>query len=293
MEQHGTSQDGTLSPGQAPNRSLPDIVSRLCQGVLVKIAIVGGTGLVGRHLVEILRAAGTEPVPISRRGGVDVTTGVGLDEALSGVHRVIDVTNSPTTQQGPATAFFTAAAQQLQRAGHQAGVARLVVLSIVGIDRLSGSYWAAKREHERAAQSGPVAAVVLRCTQFHEFAGQVLDWGRHATTSRVQEMLVQPVAVVTAARVLADMALAPELPPPGSEVAGPRVERLVDMAARLAARRADPVHVEGFREDSSDGEAVAAGALLPSPHAVLTGPTFQQWLDAGEQAPVTASAEPG
>ncbi len=257
----------------------------------MKIAIVGGTGLVGRHLVEVLRAAGTEAVPISRSGGVDVTTGVGLDEALSGVHRIIDVTNSPTTEEGAATAFFTSAAQQLQQAGRRAGVQRLVVLSIVGIDRLSSGYWAAKREHERAAQSGAVAAVVLRSTQFHEFAGQVLDWGRHETVSRVQEMRVQPVAVVAAARVLADLALTPDLPPPVSEVAGPQVEELVDMAVRLAARRADPVHVEGFRDDSPDGEAVATGALLPGPHAVLTGPTFQQWLDAGEQALVTASGE--
>ncbi|MGH3929251.1 MAG: hypothetical protein ACRDTF_04665, partial [Pseudonocardiaceae bacterium] len=93
------------------------IVGPSCQGLPMKIAIVGGTGLVGRHLVGVLHAAGAEAVSLSRSSGVDVTTGVGLDEALSGVHRVIDVTNSPTTEMGPATAFFTAAAQQLQRAG--------------------------------------------------------------------------------------------------------------------------------------------------------------------------------
>ncbi|MDQ2883841.1 MAG: SDR family oxidoreductase [Actinomycetota bacterium] len=251
----------------------------------MKIAVVGGTGLIGRHVVEVLRAGGTEAVSLSRSSGVDVITGAGLDEALSGVHRVIDVTNSPTTEQGPATAFFTAAAQQLQRAAQGAGVERLVVLSIVGTDRLSSGYLAAKREHERAAQSGRVPAVVLRCTQFHEFAEQVLEWGRQADVSRVQERRVQPVAVVAAARVLADVALARDLPPPVSEVAGPRVESLVDMATRLAARRADPVQVQGFREDSPDAAAVATGALLPGPHAVLTGPTFQQWLDAGEQVP--------
>lgn len=247
----------------------------------MKIAIAGATGLVGRHLVEILCGEGIEIAAISRGQGVDLTTGAGLEAALSGVWRIIDVTNAGTVDEGVATAFFTSAAHHLQREGERAGVDRLVVLSIVGIDRLTSGYYAAKRRHEQAARSGRVPAVVLRSTQFHEFAGQVLTWGRRGAVCRVQEMLVQPLAVAAVARALVDLALSDEAPPM-SEVAGPHVEDLVDMAARLAARRNDPVQVQGFREEGPDGEALAGGALLPGPHATLLGPTFQEWLDAEE-----------
>jgi uncharacterized protein YbjT (DUF2867 family) len=249
------------------------------------VAVVGGTGLIGRHVVGVLREAGVATVSMSRREGVDVTTGEGLDHALHGVQRVIDVSNAGTTSGEPAAAFFTAAAQHLHEAGERAGVDRLVVLSIVGIDRLSTGYWAAKRAHEQAAQGGPIPALVLRATQFHEFAGQVLEWGRRGEVSTVPEMLVQPVAAEAAARVLVDLALASGLAATVTEAAGPRQEELVDMATHLAARRNDPVQVQGVRDPTRDGEAVAAGALLPGPDATLTGPGFQEWLDAGEHVP--------
>jgi len=134
--------------------------------------------MIGRHFVEVLSAAVTEAVAISRSSGVDGVTGVVLAEALSGVQRVIDVTNSGTTDEGLATAFFAVVAQQLQRAAEQAGVERLVVLSIVGVDRLTSGYLAAKRAHERASQMGAVPAVVRRPSQLHEIDGQVLGWGR-------------------------------------------------------------------------------------------------------------------
>jgi uncharacterized protein YbjT (DUF2867 family) len=254
----------------------------------MKVAIVGGASLIGRHVVQVLGAAGIETVAISRSSGVDVTTGAGVAEALSGVQRVIDVTNAPNTQQDPATAFFTAAAHHRQQAGARAGIDRLVVLSIVGVDRLAGAYWVAKRQHEHAALSGPVPVLLLRSTQFHEFAGQVLQWGRHGDRSRVQEMLVQPVAVQAVARVLADLVLTQNVAAAVLEIAGPRVESLLDMATRLASRRGDPLDVQGFREGTPDEQAIATGALLPSPHATLTGPTFQEWLDAGEQVPAPA-----
>jgi uncharacterized protein YbjT (DUF2867 family) len=204
-----------------------------------------------------------------------VTTGAGLEEALAGVLRIVDATNAGTADEAAATAFFTAAAEHLQEAGARAGAE----LSIVGVDRLSTGYFAAKLRHEQAAQSGEVPVAVLRATQFHEFAGQILMWGRAGDLSRVPEMLVQPIAVASVATVLAHLALADGPPASVSEVAGPHVEQLVDMAARLAERRDDPVKVEGVADPSPDGQAIAAGALLPGPGAAIIGPTFQEWLD--------------
>jgi uncharacterized protein YbjT (DUF2867 family) len=251
----------------------------------MKVAVVGGTGVAGRHVVEALQAAGAGAVSLSRRSGVDVATGGGLDEALSGIHRVVDVSNAGTTDEAEARAFFTAAGRNLQQAAARAGVERLVVLSIVGVDRASAGYMAAKLTHEQATQDGPVPAAVLRATQFHEFVGQVRDqWGVQDGVWWVPDWRVQPVAVAAMARVLADVTLG-DHPSAVAEVAGPQPERLVDMAVLLAERRSDPVTVKAAPDDSPDGGMFAAGGLLPGPDATFTGPTFQAWLDAGEREP--------
>jgi uncharacterized protein YbjT (DUF2867 family) len=251
----------------------------------MQIAVVGGTGLAGRHLIDALRSAGTDAVPVSRRTGVDVTTGVGLDEAFSGTQRVVDLSTTASPEEAEARAFFTAAGRHLQQAAERASVERLIVLSIVGADRVSGGYLAAKLDHEHAVQQGAVPAFVLRSSVFHEFPGETLKWGRQDGVWWVPEQLVQPVAVAAMARVLADLVIAEDPPADVAEVAGPQQEQLVDMVARLAARRGDPVEVKGISDDSADGRAFTGGALLPGPDATITGPTFQQWLDAGEREP--------
>ena len=88
----------------------------------MRIAVAGGTGAVGKYVVEAARQAGHEVVSISRRSGVDVRTGAGLFEALQGVEVIIDTTNAGTTKRAEATAFFTEVAGQLQATGAAQGV---------------------------------------------------------------------------------------------------------------------------------------------------------------------------
>src|SRR5689334_17253584 len=102
----------------------------------MRIAVAGGTGVVGRHLTTALAAAGHEPVVLARSAGVDLTTGSGLAVALEGVEAVVDVSNVTTTRRGPTEAFFAAATGRLVDAARRAGVGHLVVLSIVGVDRV-------------------------------------------------------------------------------------------------------------------------------------------------------------
>ncbi len=96
-----------------------------------KIAVAGATGRVGRPVVDILESRGYDVVPISRSHGVDVVSGEGLDQALTGVETIIDVATGPSPDQQAATEFFTASARNLQEAGERAGVRRLVVVSIM------------------------------------------------------------------------------------------------------------------------------------------------------------------
>ena len=60
------------------------------------------------------------------------------------------------------------------------------------------------------------------------------------------------------------------------------------MATLLAARRGDPVRIEGV-SDPADPDHVLneSGALLPGPHATHAGPTFEEWL---ESAPTSSAA---
>ena len=134
-----------------------------------KIAVAGATGRVGSHLVEILAARGHDVVPIARSHGVDVVSGQGLDEALVGVETIIDAATGPSPDQEEATAFFTASARNLQRAGAAAGAKRIVVVSIIGIDKFQGGYNAAKMAQERTLLEGPLPVRIVRAAQFHEF----------------------------------------------------------------------------------------------------------------------------
>lgn len=249
----------------------------------MKVAVAGATGRVGRHVVDVLEERGHDVVGISRSKGVDVITGDGLADALTGVEVVIDAASGPSAEQEPATEFFTTASRNLQEIGERAGVQRMVVVSIIGTDRFVGGYGAAKIAHEQAMQSGPVPARILRAAQFHEFVEELMNWGRQGDVTYVPEMRTQLVAARSVAEALADLATDPAAAPDGPtlEIAGPREEKLVEAAALVAARRGDPVRVEERSDPSDpDSDVYTNGGLLPGPDAKLAGPTFEEWLDS-------------
>jgi uncharacterized protein YbjT (DUF2867 family) len=250
------------------------------------IAVVGGTGRVGRHIVDVLEEQGRETVSISRSSGVDVVTGEGLAEALTGVDTVVDAASSPD-QEG-ALEFFSAATRNLQQAGADAGVQRIVVVSIIGIDRFTAGYGAAKQAHERAMLAGPVPATIVRAAQFHELVGQLMEWGTLDGTIYLPRMRTQLVAARTVAEKLADV-VAGSGPAAGAdgpplEIAGPREEDLVEAARLLAQRRGETRPIEAARNpDDPDADLYESGAMLPGPDAILAGPTFEEWLrDQGD-----------
>jgi len=259
----------------------------------MKIAVAGATGRVGRHVVDVLKAEGHDVVAMSRSSGADVVTGQGLALALTGVECIIDAATGPSPDQKAATEFFTAAARNLHQAGERAGVRRMVVVSIIGTDRFTAGYGAAKIAHEKAMLSGPIPVRVLRAAQFHEFVAQLVEWGRQGEVSLVPRMRIQPVAARTVAQALADLAADPEsAPAPGSsevpmlEIAGPREENLADLARLLVARRGDPLRIEGASDPADpDRDLYETGALLPGPDAILAGPTFEEWLNSTSDVP--------
>ncbi len=198
----------------------------------MRIAVAGGTGVVGRHVVAAAAGAGHEPVVLARSVGVDVTTGRGLAAALDGAEAVIDVSNIATTRRRRSVAFFEAASEQLLTAGREVGVGHHVVLSIVGIDRVDFGYYEGKRRQEELVLAGPLPASVLRTTQFHEFAGQLMERSP-GPVALVPRMRVQPIAAREVAAALVALAVGPAVGR-APELAGPEVHELVDLARRVA-----------------------------------------------------------
>jgi uncharacterized protein YbjT (DUF2867 family) len=216
--------------------------------------------------------------------GVDVVSGEGLNEALAGVDTIIDAATGPTPDQEEETAFFTASARNLQRVGAEAGVNRIVVVSIIGIDKFQGGYNAAKVVQERTLLEGPLPVRIVRAAQFHEFVGVLVGWMIQDGVAYVPEFRTQLVAASIVAETLADAAEEPETQNGRiTEVAGPQEERLADAAAKLLASRGDSVEIREIQPDGDpDAAAYAEGAALPNPGATLGGPTFDEWLAADE-----------
>ena len=243
----------------------------------MKIAVTGATGRLGTPLVEILTEQGHEVVAISRSAGVDVITGEGLAEALAGAEVIIDAATGPSPDYESASAFFDTEARNLQ--AHAKDAKRIVLISIIGVDRFTGGYNRAKFEQERAHLAGTAEVKILRAAQFHEFVGELLNWGTQNGTGHVWEMRTQLVAARTVAEAAAALVSgdAPEI----TEVGGPREESLVEAARLVAAKRGAPASVEGVSDPSDpDSQRYKDGAVLPGPGATLAGPTFEEWLAA-------------
>ena len=245
---------------------------------MTKIAVTGATGRLGRPLVEILEEQGHEVVPIARSTGVDVITGQGLAEALDGVDSIVDAATGPSPDQQEATDFFTTSARNLQEAGVAAGVKRIVLVSIIGIDKFKTGYNAAKLAQEQAALAGPIPTRIVRAAQFHEFVEQLVEWGRQGEVAYVPAMQTQVVAARTVAETLAELVVDSEPNGQTLEVAGPRAERLVELGRMLAAHRGGSLQVIESTDYFPEGEVYDSDAPLPGPDAKLAGPTYEEWL---------------
>lgn len=242
----------------------------------MRIAIAGGTGTVGRHVVTAAQARGHDVVVVARSRGADVTTGVGLAEALEGIDTVIDVSNVTALSAKAVRSFFASATRHLLDAEVDTGVGHHVALSIVGIDDIDASYYSGKLVQERAVAAGPVPYTIARTAQFLEFVEQVLA-RMGGPVAVVPKTLMRPVAAREVAQHLVDVA---EGGPAGhaADLVGPRDERLADLARRLLAFDGINRRVLELRLPGVFGKGLASGALRGTAPNLQGRITFDEWL---------------
>ncbi|MET7305441.1 NAD(P)H-binding protein [Embleya sp. NPDC005575] len=243
----------------------------------MRIAIAGATGNIGALTATALERNGHDVVRISRSLGVDLVTGDGLDEALTGVDAVVDATNGPATDRAETVAYFGTTTRNLLAAEERAGVRHHVLLSIVGIDRVEGNaHYAGKREQERLIAEGAVPWTIVPATQFHDFAAMVASWTEQDGVAPIAPLLVQPIAPADVADVLAEIATGE---PQGrhADVAGPETQDLVDMARRTNEARGHTVKLVPTWS-SLFGPTMAGDVMLPAEGARIAPTTFDQWL---------------
>jgi uncharacterized protein YbjT (DUF2867 family) len=254
----------------------------------MKLAIAGGTGVVGSYVADAAEYAGHDVVVLSRATGVDVASGEGLSAALDGIDVVVDTLNRLTLKGSVIEEFFVTTSRNLQEAAARHGVQHIVTLSIVGIDRAPAyPYYRAKLAQEKAVSAGPLPVTILRATQFHEYPAQVVGWTRRGPFAFVPKMRSQPVAARTAAEHL--VRLATDQPGGTHELAGPQVHDLPDLARRFVAARGSKVRVVAVPMPGRTGKQIRAGALLATDGTTIDGPTFDEWLASDDANRVTLS----
>ncbi|NUP62333.1 MAG: NAD(P)H-binding protein [Nonomuraea sp.] len=242
----------------------------------MKVAVIGGTGLIGARVVKVLNASGHEAVPHSPSTGLDLLSGKGLSEALSGADVVANLTDSPTSDEA-ALAFFRTTTKNLLRAAESAGVGHAVVLSIVGVDLVPGLvYYRAKVVQEDILKTGSVPYSIVRATQFFEFMDTVMSWTSDGRTVRLPATRIQPIAAADVAQAVAAVCVGAPLRGIRN-VAGPEVFTLDELGRITLAARGDRRSVV---TDSTAGiYAAASGDVLTAKgDAVVAGTTYRDWL---------------
>lgn len=241
----------------------------------MKISVIGGTGLIGSQVVKNLNAAGHEAVPHSKSTGVDIISGQGLDEAVTGADVVVNLTNSPTFDEA-SLAFFQTSMDNLLTAAHKGGVGHFVILSIVGVEQVPElDYYKAKVLQEKLLAAGPIPYSIVRATQFMEFMDAAMSWTADADTVRLPATPIQPIASRDVAAAVADVAAGPPLDGIRN-IAGPDVFPLDELGRFTLSRKGDSRTV--VTDPAAGMFAVVKGDVLTDRQARLAPTHYSDWL---------------
>jgi uncharacterized protein YbjT (DUF2867 family) len=254
----------------------------------MKIVVIGGSGLIGSKLVTKLREHGHETIAASPNSGVNTLTGEGLAEVLKGASVVVDVSNSPSWEDAAVMNFFETSTRNLLKYGAEAGVKRLVALSVVGTQQLSSSgYFRAKMAQEKLLKSSPIPYSIVHATQFFEFIKGIADVSMKDGKVHLPPVLFQPMAADDVASGVGRVAVGTPVNGIG-EIAGPEQFRLDELVRRRLTQLNDPREVITDPDARYSGAEVSERTLLPGKDARLSETRFETW--ASQPAAKVAAA---
>src|SRR6516164_4509045 len=252
--------------------------SKKMRMAIMRIVVIGGTGLIGSKLVAKLREHGHEAVAASPNSGVNTLTGEGLAEVLKGASVVVDVSNSPSWEDSAVLKFFETSTRNLLTYEAAAGVRHHVALSVVGTDQLSESgYFRAKIAQEKLIKESSIPYSVVHATQFFEFLKGLADISMVGDKVHLPPVLFQPMAADDVASGIARVAVGQ--PVNGIvEIGGPQQFRVDELVRRRLASLKDSREVIADPNASYDGAKVSEKTLVPGDNARLGETSFETWL---------------
>ncbi|OIV35686.1 hypothetical protein BIV57_20230 [Mangrovactinospora gilvigrisea] len=262
------------------------------------VLVTGGTGTLGGRVVRQLAAAGRPVRLLSRRprpaeradGGVggdvewctgDLATGAGLAEAVAGVAVVVNCASDVRHMGKTDPEGVRRLAAALRAAKGDGAPARLVHVSIVGIDRAPFPYYRRKLAAEREVEASGLPWTILRATQFHDLVASVSGaLGRLPVVPVPSGVNLRPVDSGEVAARLVELAAGPAAAR-AADFGGPEVRALGGLvraylrAAGTGRRSLAPLPLPGRL-----GRALRAGALVtPDREGVPEGRrTFEEYL---------------
>lgn len=248
------------------------------KGLIMKIVVIGGTGLIGSRLVKVLHKHGDEVVSASPSSGINTITGEGLDEALRDTGVVVDVSNSRSVEDTEALRFFETSTRNMLYAEGAAGVQHHIALSIVGVDRVPAlGYYRAKVAQEQLIKSDTVPYTIVRATQFFEFIPMLTDINTKGDTVRLSSIFMQPIAADDVVSALANAAF--RSPVNGIiEVAGPERFRLDELARQILQAKHDARKVIADTHKTYFGTVINDETLTPGGNSGIGSIRFRDWL---------------
>lgn len=250
------------------------------------ILVTGGTGTIGRRVVALLRESGRDVRVLTRNPRVsepgiehvagDTVAGTGLDDALRGVDTVLHLAGGA---KGDDTA-----ARRLVEAAHRSGTKHLVLISVIGADRMPIGYFRMKLAAEQAIADSGIPWTILRVAQLHDFVLPVVkSMAGMPLAPAPRGLRFEPVGVDEVAARLTDIALGA---PSGRvrDLAGPEVLDVVEMIRAFndvrGRRRAFlPIRIPG-----AIGRAYRAGENIAGEGAERGSQTWREFLEARETA---------
>ena len=264
----------------------------------MKIVVIGGSGLIGTRLVNMLRTSGHQVVAASPKFGVNTLSGEGLVGALKGASVVVDVSNPSSFEGAIAMNFFETSTRNLLSYEATAGVGHHVALSVVGMERLPEyGYFRAKLVQENLIKASSIPYSIIRATQFFEFIGRIADEATEGNTVRLSSALIQPMAADDVAGALAKVSVG--TPVNGTvEIAGPEqfhLDELIrqDLAALNDSRMviSDP-HARLLRRGTEAREHLFPTMMRNSVRRVLIAGSVSMQISARIKASSPGRYEP-